>query len=94
MPPQKIELLTRRFHNYVQLYPARPAAAELHNCDFMDTIYRGWKSLDEERRMQNGSGGNLEPKIAGFKVNLDPVDKNEVIMNPQNLYLPWMCNYS
>ena len=60
--PTVVELLTRRFHNYVQLNPTRPAAAELHNCDFMDTIYRGWKSLDEERRMKNGSKGKLEPK--------------------------------
>jgi len=86
--PTVVELLTRRYHNYVQLYPTRPAAAELHNCDFMDTIYRGWKSLDEERRMQNGSGGKLEPKIAGFKVNLDPIGENEVIMNPQRYTYP------
>ncbi|HML04234.1 MAG TPA: DUF2193 domain-containing protein [Methanobacterium sp.] len=86
--PTVVELLTRRFHNYVQLNPTRPAAAELHNCDFMDTIYRGWKSLDEERRMKNGSSGKLEPKIAGFKVNLDSIGKNEVIMNPQRYTYP------
>ena len=57
--PTVVELLTRRFHNYVQLNPTRPAAAELHNCDFMDTIYRGWKYLDEERRMINGSEGKI-----------------------------------
>ncbi|HEX3014546.1 MAG TPA: DUF2193 domain-containing protein [Methanobacterium sp.] len=86
--PTVVELLTRRFHNFVQLNPTRPAAAELHNCDFMDTIYRGWKALDEERRMRNGSGGKLEPKVAGFKVNLDPVEQNEVIMNPQRYTYP------
>ncbi|MEN4005827.1 MAG: DUF2193 domain-containing protein [Methanobacteriaceae archaeon] len=86
--PTVVELLTRRFHNYVQLNPARSAAAELHNCDFMDTIYRGWKYLDVERRMKNGSGGKLEPVVTGFKVNLDPVDQNEVIMNPQRYTYP------
>ena len=86
--PTVVELLTRRFHNYVQLNPTRGAAAELHNCDFMDTIYRGWKSLDEARRMKNGSKEPLEPKVAGFKVDLDPVDKNEVIMNPQRYTYP------
>ncbi|MDI6723781.1 MAG: DUF2193 domain-containing protein [Methanobacterium sp.] len=86
--PTVVELLTRRFHNYVQLYPTRGAAAELHNCDFMDTIYRGWKSLDKARRMRNGSEGKLEPDVAGFKVDLDPVDKNEVIMNPQRYTYP------
>ncbi len=86
--PTVVELLTRRFHNYVQLNPTRGAAAELHNCDFMDTIYRGWKSLDEARRMMNGSEGKLEPKVAGFKVNLDPIDTNEVIMNPQRYTYP------
>jgi hypothetical protein len=54
----------------------------------MDTIYRGWKALDEERRMINGSGKKLEPKVAGFKVNLDPVEQNEVIMNPQRYTYP------
>ena len=86
--PTVVELLTRRFHNYVQLNPTRPAAAELHNCDFMDTIYRGWKYLDEERRMINGSEGKLEPRVAGFKVNLDPINTNEVIMNPQRYTYP------
>lgn len=86
--PTVVELLTRRFHNYVQLYPTRPAAAELHNCDFMDTIYRGWKYLDEERRMKNGSKGKLEPRVAGFNVNLDPVNQNEVLMNPQRYTYP------
>ena len=86
--PTVVELLTRRFHNYVQLNPTRPAAAELHNCDFMDTIYRGWKYLDEERRMINGSEGKLEPRVAGFKVNLDPINTNEVLMNPQRYTYP------
>lgn len=86
--PTVVELLTRRFHNYVQMNPTRPAAAELHNCDFMDTIYRGWKYLDEERRMTNGSEGKLEPRVAGFKVNLDPINQNEVIMNPQRYTYP------
>jgi hypothetical protein len=86
--PTVVELLTRRFHNYVQLNPTRPAAAELHNCDFMDTIYRGWKYLDEERRMINGSEGKLEPNVAGFKVDLDPINQNEVIMNPQRYTYP------
>jgi len=86
--PTVVELLTRRFHNFVQLNPTRSAAAELHNCDFMDTIYRGWKYLDKERRMKNGSGGKLEPKVAGFKVDLDPIDQNEVIMNPQRYTYP------
>jgi hypothetical protein len=39
--PMIVDLLTKRFHNYVQLYPKRGAAAELHNHDFMDMIYRG-----------------------------------------------------
>lgn len=86
--PTVVELLTRRFHNYVQLYPTRGAAAELHNCDFMDMINRGWNYLDKERKMKNGSKGSLEPNVAGFKVNLDPIHKNEVIMNPQRYTYP------
>jgi hypothetical protein len=86
--PMIVDLLTKRFHNYVQLYPTRGAAAELHNCDFMDMIYKGWKYLDKDRRMKNGSGGNLEPEVAGYKVDLDPVHQNNVIMNPQRYAYP------
>ena len=27
--------------------------------------------MDKERRMKNGSRGNLEPDVAGFKVDLN-----------------------
>ena len=86
--PTVIDLLTRRFHNFVQQFPTRGAAAELHNCDFMDMIYRGWEHLDAERKSKNGSPGKLEPKVAGFKVDLKPIDENEVIMNPQRYTYP------
>ncbi len=86
--PTVVELLTRRFHNYVQQYPTRGAAIELHNCDFMDMIYRGWEHLDNERKNMNGSAGKLQPKIAGFKVDLDPIGENEVLMNPQRYTYP------
>jgi hypothetical protein len=86
--PMVVDMLTKRFHNYVQLYPNRGAAAELHNCDFMDMIYRGWKYVDTERRAKNGSRGNLEPKVAGYKVDLTPIHKNNVIMNPQRYAYP------
>lgn len=86
--PMVVDLLTKKFHNYVQLYPDRGAAAELHNSDFMDMIYRGWKYLDKARRMKNGSSGPLEPKINRFKVDLNPVHENEVVMNPQRYTYP------
>ncbi len=81
--PMIVDLLTKRFHNYVQLHPARGAAAELHNCDFMDMIYRGWKILDRAMRQKNGLGGRLVPKISGIDIDLEPIHKNEVLMNPQ-----------
>ncbi len=86
--PMIVDLLTKRFHNFVQLYPTRGAAAELHNHDFMDMIYRGWKYLDKARRMKNGLGGDIVPKVSGFDVNLKPVKENEVIMNPQRYAYP------
>ena len=86
--PMIVDLLTKRFHNYVQLYPTRGAAAELHNCDFMDMIYRGWKYMDKERRMKNGSVGKLKPEVAGYRVDLNPIHKNNVIMNPQRYAYP------
>lgn len=81
--PMIVDLLTRRFHNYVQLYPSRGAAAELHNCDFMDMIYRGWKILDKAQRMRNGSGETLVPMVGKYPVDLSPIHANEVLMNPQ-----------
>jgi hypothetical protein len=86
--PMVIDMLTKRYHNYVQLYPTRSGAAELHNHDFMDMIYRGWRYLDKARRSENGAGGEFVPKVAGFDVNLKPVDENEVIMNPQRYTYP------
>ncbi len=86
--PMVVDMLTKRFHNYVQLYPTRGAAAELHNHDFMDMIYRGWRYLDNARRSVNGSGARLVPKVAGFEVDLKPIEENEVIMNPQRYTYP------
>ena len=86
--PMIVDLLTKRFHNFVQLYPTRSAAAELHNHDFMDMIYRGWRHLDMARRMVNGAGTELTPKVAGFDVDLKPISENEVLMNPQRYAYP------
>jgi hypothetical protein len=83
-----VDMLTKRYHNYVQLYPQRGAAVELHNCDFMDMIYRGWKFVDKARRMQNGGVGTLIPKVGGFDVDLSPILKNEVMANPQRYAYP------
>ncbi|MDO9538666.1 MAG: DUF2193 domain-containing protein [Methanocalculus sp.] len=81
--PMIVDLLTKRFHNFVQLKPTRGAAAELHNCDFMDMIYRGWKILDRARRAKAGSDSKLTPKVVGCEIDLSPIDENEVLMNPQ-----------
>ncbi|PKG32131.1 DUF2193 domain-containing protein [Methanoregula sp.] len=78
-----VDMLTKRYHNYVQLYPKRSAAIELHNCDFMDMVYRGWKIVDKARRMQSSEPGALVPKVGGFSVDLSPVLKNKVLANPQ-----------
>lgn len=83
-----VDLLTKRYHNYVQLNPTRGAAAELHNCDFMDMIYRGWKYLDKARRGQCCTSDLLAPKVGGFPVDLSPIRENEVLMNPQRYAYP------
>ncbi len=82
------DMLTKRFHNYVQLYPTRGGAAELHNCDFMDMIYHGWRIVDKARRMQDGTGNPLKPVSAGFAIDLSPIHENEVLMNPQRYAYP------
>ena len=83
-----VDMLTKRYHNYVQLYPKRGAAIELHNCDFMDMIYRGWKMVDKARRMQSSEPGLVKPKVAGFDVDLSPILKNDVLANPQRYAYP------
>jgi hypothetical protein len=83
-----VDMLTKRYHNYVQLYPKRGAAIELHNCDFMDMIYRGWKLVDKARRMQSSEPGMVKPKIAGFEIDLSPIHNNEVLANPQRYAYP------
>jgi len=79
--PMVIDLLTTRFHNYVQLHPDRAAAAELHNVDFLDMIHRGSKILEVE---PIGNGG----KVKGVPVDLDPIDNNEILANPQRYTYP------
>ncbi|HOT07220.1 MAG TPA: DUF2193 domain-containing protein [Methanotrichaceae archaeon] len=86
--PMVVDLLTKRFHNFVQLYPTRSAAAELHNCDFMDMIYRGWKIMDRTMRARNGQKTKLVPRVSGFAVDLDPIEANQVLMNPQRYAYP------
>ena len=76
-----IDLLTKRFTNYVQLNPTRGAAAELHNVDFMDMIMRGSKLLEVK---PVGKGGF----VGGVKVDLSPIDNNEVLANPQRYTYP------
>jgi len=83
-----VDMLTKRYHNYVQLYPKRGAAIELHNCDFMDMIYRGWKLVDKARRMQASDKGLVVPRVGGFGVDLSPVVNNEVLANPQRYTYP------
>jgi hypothetical protein len=81
--PMVVDLLTKKFHNYVLSYPTRGAAAELHNCDFMDMIYRGWKLIDRARKNRNGSDEALTPMVGKYPVDLSPIHANEVLMNPQ-----------
>jgi len=86
--PMIVDFLTKRYHNLVLVNPTRGAAAELHNCDFMDMIYRGWKIMDKAGRARNGSGDPLKPKVGGVAIDLSPLHENEVLMNPQRYAYP------
>jgi len=76
-----IDLLTKRYTDYVQLNPTRGAAVELHNVDFMDMLLRGSKLLEVK---PVGKGGF----VGGVKVDLSPIDNNEVLANPQRYTYP------
>ena len=79
-----IDLLCKRYTNYVQQYPDRGPAAELHNVDFMDMILKGWNILyDTERKT-----GGFKPKVYGVEVDLSPIDNHDVIQNPQRYTYP------
>ena len=86
--PMIVDLLTKRYHNLVMILPTRGAAEELHNCDFMDMIYRGWKIMDKAGRVRNGSGNTLAPRTGSSLIDLSPIHENEVLMNPQRYAYP------
>ncbi|HEY9205696.1 MAG TPA: DUF2193 domain-containing protein [Candidatus Methanoperedens sp.] len=86
--PMIVDIFVKRFHNYVIKYPARGAAAELHNHDFMDMIWRGWLMLEKAARRRNGRDIELVPMAGKYAVDLTPIDNNEVIMNPQRYTYP------
>lgn len=79
--PMVVDLLVKRFYNYAAMNPKRGEADELHNADFLDMLVRGESILDVEPK---GAGG----KIRGIEVDLSPIDKNEVISNPQRYTYP------
>ncbi len=79
--PMIVDLLTKRFHNYVNLNPGRGQAAELHNVDFMDMIHRGDKIIDDE---PIGAGC----KVKGIKVDFGPIENSEILQNTQRYAYP------
>ncbi len=79
--PMVVDLLSKRFHNYVAMNPKRGEADELHNADFIDILTRGESILDI---CPIGGGG----KIKGVEVDLSPIDKHEVVSNPQRYTYP------
>lgn len=86
--PMIVDLLTKRYHNLVMLKPTRGSAAELHNCDFMDMIYRGWKIMDKAARIKSSTDKPLSPVVDGIGIDLSPIHENEVLMNPQRYAYP------
>ncbi len=79
--PMVIDLLSKRFTNYVAMNPKRGEADELHNADFIDILKRGESILDIK---PIGSGA----KIKGIEVDLSHVDNHPVVMNPQRYTYP------
>jgi hypothetical protein len=80
--PMIIDLLYKRFWSYNNMYPNRGVAAELHNVDFMDTIFRGWRILWDTYPT------GAPPKVGGVTIDLTPITKHDVIMNPQRYTYP------
>lgn len=74
--PMIVDLLVKRFYHYTQ-YPEKTLVGELHNVDFLDMLVRGWHILRNKGEV-----------IPGLKVDLSPVDANEVLKNPQRYAYP------
>lgn len=79
--PMVVDLLTKRFSNYVAKNPNRGPAAELHNVDFMDMLNRGSQIIENSPK---GAGG----KVKGIPVQFAAIDSNEIISNPQRYTYP------
>lgn len=79
--PMVIDLLSKRFYNYVSMHPDRGEADELHNVDTIDILKRGEEILEPKPR---GGGGTVK----GIKVDLSPIENHEVVMNPQRYTYP------
>jgi len=79
--PMVIDLLNKRFYNYVAMHPDRGEADELHNVDTIDMLMRGEEILEPKPRGQGR-------KVKGIEVDLSPVDNHEVVMNPQRYTYP------
>lgn len=79
--PMVIDLFTKRFYNYAAMNPKRGEADELHNVDFMDILLRGESILDI-----SPIGGGA--KIKGIPIDFSPIDKHEVVSNPQRYTYP------
>lgn len=76
-----LDLLVKRFHNLVLTNPRRGAAAELHNVDFIDMIEKGERIIDHIPR---GAGCIVQ----GVPIDLSPIERNEVLQNPQRYTYP------
>jgi hypothetical protein len=77
-----VDLLVKRFHNFILKYPTRSVAAELHNVDFIDLIMRG---ADVIKPDPYGRDGYV---LKGLKIDLSPIKRNAVLMNPQRYAYP------
>jgi hypothetical protein len=79
--PMVVDLLVKRFHNYVAMNPKRGAADELHNADFMDVLARGERLLDIA---PIGEGATVK----GIPIDFGPINKHEIVSNPQRYTYP------
>ena len=58
-----IDLMMKRFQNFIQRYPYRGVGIEFHSVDFMDVIHRGNKILHEDDGMVSGISVDFSPLI-------------------------------
>jgi hypothetical protein len=73
-----IDLMMRRFQNFIQKYPHRGVGIEFHNVDYMDVVHRGNKILHSDKGMVNKT----------IQVDFSPLIRRKIVRDYKGCIYP------